>query len=530
MARPIKRVVIVGGGTAGWLSAAYLNRAFGSQVQITLVESERVGRIGVGEATVPTLRTTFAFLGMKEEEWMPACNATYKSAVRFNDWRKPAADGTRHTYYHPFFHVPEPPVGMYEKPFHTRFGKGISLAHFYVKRKLEGDTGLRPTFGDAGMALQRLCELNKAPKPLPGSDAPDPRYRYAYHLDAALIAAYLRDLAVGRGVKHVLADVKHVEVDPRGHVERIVTEQEGTIEGDFFLDCTGFRGMIINGALGERFISQNDHLLCDSAVALPARNDPERDGLRPYTSANARKDGWIWEIPLYHRDGTGYVYCGKTTNPGDAEEELRRFLGGRAMDVPANHIKMRVGYNERSWVGNCCAVGLSSCFVEPLESTTIALIEYQLALLVLHFPDMDFDDQRRDRYNEMIKGAYLDLRDFIVMHYALTNRDDSQFWRNVREAPLPDSLQEKFAEYAESVVTPDGSRLRLFETRSIWAILTGMQFEFTKAPPSVQWMDDAAAMEMFAEVDRERELYSATLPGHYEYVRALHGAHDPDFG
>src|SRR5688500_9375960 len=181
MTYPIEHVVIVGGGTAGWLSAAYLNRAFGHKVRVTLVESPRISRIGVGEATVPTLRTTFAFLGMKEEEWMPKCNAAFKSAVRFNNWRKPADGAAQHTYYHPFFNVPGPPVQTYEHPFHKRFGRGLSSAHFWLKRRLAGDTSLPATFGEAGMPLQRLCELNKAPKPLPGSDIVNPGFRYAYH-------------------------------------------------------------------------------------------------------------------------------------------------------------------------------------------------------------------------------------------------------------------------------------------------------------------------------------------------------------
>jgi hypothetical protein len=522
VARPVEKIVIVGGGTAGWLSAAYLNRAFGRKVEITLVESARIGRIGVGEATVPTLRTTFAFLGMDEADWMPKCNAAFKSAVRFNDWRKPHPGTDRHTYYHPFFTVPEPAVPSYEQPFHKRFGRGVSLAHFWLKLKLAGDQRLRSTFGDAGMALQRLCELNKAPKPTPGTDAPDPGFRYAYHFDAALIAQYLRDLAIGRGVQHVVADVNEVVVDPRGHIEKVVTDTGAELRADLFLDCSGFRGLLINQALNEPFISANDVLLCDSAVALPAQHHP--DGLRPYTSANARGDGWIWEIPLYHREGAGFVYSSQTTTADKAEQELRGFLGGRAIEAPANHITMRVGHNRRSWVNNCVAVGLSSCFVEPLESTTIALIEYQLALLVLHFPDSELDERRRARYNELMVSAFEDIRDFIVMHYTLTDRDDTEFWRAVREAPIPDSLAEKLTEYAQSVIIPDGSQLRLFETRSLWAILTGMDFPFTKAPPSVQLMSDDAAWEMFEQIDKEREIYSAGLPDQYEYLRAIHGA------
>lgn len=527
MAQPIKHVVIVGGGTAGWISAAYLNRAFGDSISVTLVESPNVPRIGVGEATVPTLRTTFAFLGMEEEDWMPKCNGAFKSAVKLVNWRKPAPGKKDHVYFHPFFTVPEPSIATFERPFHARYATGFSLPHFWLQRHLAGDPSVPETYGEAAMALQRLCELNKAPKPLPGSGEGDPRYRYAYHFDAALIAKYLRELATGRGVKHMEADVTNVVLNAQGHIEKLNTKQGVDITGDLFLDCTGFRGLLINKALGEPFVGENNYLLCDSAVALPARNDPENESLRPYTTANAMGDGWIWEIPLYHRDGTGYVYCSQTTTPDKAEQTLRNFTGSRAYDIDANHIKMRVGYTKRSWVKNCVSVGLSSCFVEPLESTTIALIEYELALLLLHFPDSDFDERRMGRYNDLMYSAYEDLRDFIVMHYCLTNRDDTEFWRAVREAPIPDTLTEKLAEYAESVITPDGTQQRLFETQSLWAILSGMQFPFTKTPPALHHIPDSAAIEKFRQIDKQRYQYAASLPDHYQYLHALHGEHKP---
>jgi tryptophan halogenase len=524
MAKPIQNIVILGGGTAGWLSAAYLNRAFGERIKITLVESTRVPRIGVGEATVPTLQATFNVLGMKEEEWMPKCNAAFKEGVRFNNWRKPHPGQTQHTYFHPFFTFPEPPIPSFKAPYNPRFGIGFPLVQHWLKRWMAGDRSM--TFGAAANPLHRLCELNKAPKPMPGSGVPDPRLGYAYHFDAALVAEYLRNLATGRGVTHLLADVNEVVLDERGNVQKLRTEQGTDVTGDLFLDCSGFRGIIINQALKEPFRSQNDHLLCDSAVALPSRNTPEN--LRPYTTANAMGDGWIWEIPLYHRDGTGYVYCGKTTTPDKAEKTLRDFLGPKAWDVPANHIKMRVGYNDRSWVKNCVAVGLSSCFVEPLESTTIFLIEYQLALLLVHFPDMDFDDARVNKYNAQLGEAYEDLRDFIVMHYCLTDRDDTPFWRAVREAPVPDSLKAKLEQYAASIIVPEGTSGRMFpHVKSVVSILSGMDFQFERSAPIVDLVDEAPANEMFRRIEEERERLAAVMPPHYEYLRALHGDHKP---
>lgn len=454
---------------------------------------------------------------------MPACNAAFKSAVRFNAWRKPSESGGTHTYYHPFFSVPEPPIPVYDKPFHKRFGRGLSAGHFWLSDRLTGEHRLstpHASFGDDGMALSALCAANRAPKPLPGSGGPDPGFRYAYHFDAALIAGYLKDLAVGRGVTRVVADVVEVGQDTRGHLTHVLTDDGRRVEGDLFVDCTGFRGLLINKTLREPFVSEGNHLLCDSAVALPARHHP--DGLRPYTSATARDHGWIWEIPLFDREGTGYVYSSATSAPDAAETQLRDHLGDRVLDDRgANHIKMRVGRNARSWVRNCVAVGLSSCFVEPLESSTIALIEYQLALLVLHFPDMEFDSVRQSAYNEATANAFEDIRDFIVMHYCLTDRDDTEFWRAVRALDIPDSLAAKFEEYAVGLVVPDMSQMRLFETRSILAILTGMRFPFRKAAPAVGMMDAEPAAVSFRGIAVERELYLRELPDHMEYLRAL---------
>lgn len=517
----IRKIVIVGGGTAGWLSAAYLNRAFGANMEIVVVESERIGRIGVGEATVPTLRDTLAFIGMDEDEWMPRCNATFKSAVKFVGWRKPSVTGQEHVYYHPFFAHPEPLVNPLGRPFFMKSGQGFSLVHPWLKRWLGGQ---RETFGAVCNPLQRLCELNKSPRPLPGSGVADPRFRYAYQLDAALIAEYLRELATGRGVRHVRLDVVGGTLDERGHIDRLHTEQGVDVEGDLFLDCTGFRGLLINEIVGEPFIRQNNFLLCDSAVAMPARNDPERDDLRPYTTANAMPNGWIWEIPLYHRDGTGYVYSSQTTDGAAAEQSLRAFLGPRCDDAAsANHIKMRVGYNRRSWVGNCVAVGLSSCFVEPLESTTIFLIEFELAHILLHFPDLGFDPQFLDRYNSAIQEAFEDMRDFIVMHYCLTNRDDSEFWRRVRhELPIPDSLQVKLARFASGEIMPEGAHLRLFEARSFACILSGMDFPFRRSAPLLDYFDDRQADEVFREIRAQTREVSASFPSHYAYLKAQH--------
>ena len=520
MTRPIESVVIVGGGTAGWLTAAYFSRAFGDRVQISVVESERIARIGVGEATVPTIRDTLAFCGLDDElEWMKECNATFKSAVRFNNWRT-TPDTSPHKYYHPFVSRPERLVIPFDRPMFPRIGEGFSTVHYWLKNYLRGD---RRTYGEMCNPLYDLCELNKAPRRLPNDPLPDPGFRYAYHFDASLVAQKLARVAKARGVRHIPVDVCEVALKDNGHIDHLKTEQGVNIHGEFFIDCSGFRGLLINQALKEPFISDNHFLLCDSAVALPAPSDPERNGLRPYTSATALGDGWVWEIPLSHRDGCGYVYCSDTLESGAAEEQLRRFLGeARVADSKPNHIKMRVGRNRRSWVKNCASVGLSSCFVEPLESTTIFLIEYEVASLALQLPNTDFDERRSDYYNQSLNEMYEDIRDFVVMHYCLTNRDDTEFWRRVRQAPIPDSLQARLERIRTGVLVPDGLGVRLFEGRSLACILSGMQFPYEQCPPIVELVGEPQAQKLFEQIEAERASLRVNMPDHYACIRQLY--------
>jgi len=521
MAQPIKSIVIVGGGTAGWLTAAYFSRAFGDSLRISVVESEKIGRIGVGEATVPTIRDTLAFCGLDDEStWMADCKATFKSAVRFNNWRT-TEDGSQHVYYHPFFSQPERLVTPFERPMFPRIGLGFSTVHYWLKNRLRG--GNR-TYGEACNPLQTLCELNKAPRREPGSALPDPKFRYAYHFDASLIAERLAAEAKKRGVQHIPADVSHVVRNERGYITHLQTEQGIDVKGDFFIDCSGFRGLLINQAMGEPFISDAEYLLCDSAVAMPAPYMSGDAPIRPYTSATALENGWVWEIPLSHREGCGYVYCSGTLDRERAEARLRKHLGEeRVKDSSPNHIKMRVGRNRRSWVKNCAAVGLSSCFVEPLESTTIFLIEYEVASLALHLPDMDFDQAQLDHYNNGLDEMYEDIRDFVVLHYCLTNRNDSEFWLNVQKAPVPDSLKARLERVRDGVLVPDGVAVRLFEGRSFASIMSGMDFPFRKAPPIVDHLGDREAAALFEQIEVERAELSASMPDHRACVRAIYG-------
>jgi tryptophan halogenase len=510
----IESIVIVGGGTAGWLSAAYLNRALGPGVKITVVESPTIQRIGVGEATVSTLRYTMAFLGLADEDWMPHCNATYKTAIRFADWNRPPTEGAPPDHYdHPFFERREDLVKPFGMGYFPERGEGISICHYWHARHLAGD---REPFASACFSGPAICDARLSPREIGSRDY---ALFTAYHLDAFLVGDFLRDLSVARGVEHVRDDVIDVTLDECGFIASVSTRGGRTIEGQLFLDCTGFRGLLINGALKVPFVSEGRSLLCDSAVAMPAAHHPPERGLAPFTTSTARGAGWIWEIPLYHRYGTGYVYSSRFESPEGAERELRTFLGGRADDSPANHLNMRVGRNARMWEKNCVAVGLSGCFVEPLESTTIFLIEYTLANLVTYFPDKRFAAPRAEQFNRTMQDMFEEIRDFIILHYVLANRRETPFWKAVHEETLiPDSLKEKLAYLGECLPMLDHFSNFVFRERSYTCVLAGLG----KLPPSplplLAHLDPRLGEERFAEARRKTADLVSRLPGHREYL------------
>ncbi len=410
----IGSVTIVGGGTAGWMTATYLKAAFADRISVTLVESKRVGAIGVGEATFSTIRHFFDYLGLAEQDWMPHCAASYKLSIRFEDWRGP---GT-------FFHHP------FEKP---RKVDGFNLADWWLAL---GDEPAE--FDRHCYVLHKLCEAQRAPRHFDGTlfaaeldgaprgatvDEQRSQFPYAYHFDADLLAKYLTTFGVQKqGVQHVIDDVTNVAVDERGWISHITTAEHGDIGGDLFIDCTGFRGILINQKLGEEFQSFLDVLPNNRAVALRVPRDGATEGMRPYTTAIAQDNGWIWNIPLYGRDGMGYVYSDEFCSPEDAERTLREVAGGDNDHLVANHIRMRIGRNNRSWVNNCVAIGLSSAFVEPLESTGIFFIQHGVEQLVRHFPDERWDPMLRERYNTRVGQVVDGVKEFLTLHYRAAGR------------------------------------------------------------------------------------------------------------
>lgn len=414
MQKPPARIIILGGGTAGWMAANLLAKAWGALgTKVTLVESPDIGIIGVGEGSTPQLRGFFRTLGMDEADWMPKCNATYKNGIVFNGWsERPGFE----SYYHPF---------ATELDTHSL----DSFTYNTRARRTGRDVWAHPDrfFLPALLSAKRLGPIPRENFPFDVS--------YGYHFDAHLVGAVLRDHAKSLGVEHLERHIVKVEVSEKGDVAALLTSTSERIDGDLFIDCSGFCGNIIQEALGEKFISFADNLFNDSAVVMPTPADVT--GTNPHTKVTALSAGWTWDIPLTNRTGNGYVFASGYIDKDAAETELRAHLGLLNSDLEARHLTMKVGRVERSWVGNCLAVGLSQGFIEPLEATALHIVQTTVEGFISHFETGD-----RDAFNHRIAARYEGIRDYIVCHYRVNRRTDTQYWRdNAANQNLSDSLK-----------------------------------------------------------------------------------------
>ena len=416
MNRPMN-IVIAGGGTAGWMAANYFAHKWPSdKVKVTLVESPDIGIIGVGEGSTPTLKRFFEELKIKESDWMPKCNATYKVSIQFNDWSP--SSGVKH-YRHPF----------------------ISQTDTFTQRAFEVNCRTRRLGLDTHVTPEDfllngvLAKQNKAP--ITPDNFPF-RMEYGYHFDSALLGNYLRDVAVEKGVTHISAVISDVVLHLSGDISHLVTEK-GNIEGDFFVDCTGFSSHLLQQTLGVKFNSYSDNLFNDSAVVLPTH---AYETIPVETQSTALSNGWCWSIPLQNRTGNGYVYSASHLTKDKAEEELRRHLGLENSNVEARHLKMKVGQVAQHWQKNCLALGLSQGFMEPLEATALHLVQICIEYFSDTFEKSGFSSKGSAAYNAFAKARFDRVRDYIVAHYKLNTRDDSEYWRaNRNNMVLSDSLK-----------------------------------------------------------------------------------------
>ena len=508
MAQPIRSILIVGGGTSGLITAAFLNRFLDpARCRIRLVESAAIGTIGVGEATVPPLVALLRLLDIAEDEFLRECHATYKLGIKFTHWNHGGntGAGTLPPAWHPFGHIGAALV------------ENVPLFHHWLRDHRAGVDGSSLT----SYSLQALLgDLNRAPRSLRDASEIILSGSYAYHLDARAFAAYLAKVATRRGVEYLVDDVRHVALDERGHIREVQTRDSGALKADLYIDCSGFGGLLIERALGDRHIDWSNALLCDRAVVLPL---PAARPMPPYTEATALTGGWSWKIPLSHRVGCGYVYASRYLSQDQATAELLAHAGVDPARANPGHLRMRIGRRSNFWVNNCVSVGLAAGFLEPLESTGIYLIQRGVEKLLDHFPDTDFSPELARKYNARLGEEFEQVRDFIILHYLLNRREDAEFWRANRALRPPDSLAETLAYYDATGIV-DWQQRPLFRESSFYAIAAGFGRLPRKHHPMADQADAAKARHRMDEIRARNQAIARVLPDHAELIEGLNTA------
>ncbi|HEY0685888.1 MAG TPA: tryptophan halogenase family protein [Steroidobacter sp.] len=505
----IKRVLIVGGGTAGWITAGYLASTLGAQardgVRITLVESADIGILGVGEGTFPTIRKTLKRIGVDEAALLRQCGATMKQGAKFAHWRYAPGQGRPDHYLHSFQVTHQP--------------TGLDLLPYW----LLGVAGDNVNWDEVNTPQKRVADECRAPKLITHENYAAP-LNYAYHFDAVSLAKFLRELVISRGVRHIVDTVDAVNLAEDGSIQSVTTREYGALEADLFIDCTGFRAQLIGGALNVPYKSCRSVLFCDSALAMQVPYEQSRSPIASYTISTAHEAGWTWDIGLEARRGIGYVFSSDHTDSTRAEETLRKYVGKAGDALPARLIKFNAGYREINWKKNCVAIGLSSGFFEPLEATGIIFTEIAAVMLSNLFPwGGNFETAAR-QYNEIMRRRYERALDFIKLHYCLTERRDTQFWRdNVAASSIPDSLHELLERWRFR--PPDAIDIDLnvdIFTEASWQyVLYGMGYKTDLRPRAgvLKYYDEARAA--FEEIKRQGEYASRTLPTNRELIEAV---------
>jgi tryptophan halogenase len=492
----VRRVVILGGGTAGWMTAAALSATFGRTIAITLLESEEIGTVGVGEATIPTIHWFNELVGLEEAEFLRATKATFKLGIEFVGWRQPG-----HRYFHPF--------GQYGAAL-----PGVAFHHRWLKARRDG---LDVALADLSLAT-RLAAENRFAKPQGEARSILSTLGYAYHFDAGLYARHLRGHAEARGVTRVEGKLAQVERDAGGYVAALTTERGERIEGDLFIDCSGFRALLIGAEMGAGFEDWSHWLPCDRAVAVPSARVGETT---PYTRSTVRPAGWQWRIPLQHRTGNGYVYCSRFCSDDEAAVTLLANLDGEALAEP-RHLRFTAGTRRTPWLGNVVAIGLSSGFLEPLESTSIHLIQSGIAKLLTLFPDADMDPALATRFNKLFSADMDGIKDFLILHYHANSGHEDPLWRHVRAMPLPETLLAREAQYRRSgrlILDAD----ELFRDASWLAVLNGQGIEAEDYNPLADALDPATNVAQVRQVADVVARAAPTLPRHDEALAAILG-------
>ena len=490
--RQIRSVVIVGGGSSGWMAAASLSNALSKNCTITLIESDEIGIVGVGEATIPPIKTLNRVMGIDEAEFMRRTQATFKLGIQFVDWAK-----VGHSYFHQF------------GPHGVQFDYSPLHQYWLQQSQLHA----MPSIDEYSMAWA-AASRGKFDKPLSDPRSVMSMFDYAYHFDATLYSKYLREVSEKRGV--IRAEGKIVDVVLRatdGFVEKVHMEDGREIDADLFIDCSGFRGLLIEGALKTGYEDWSHWLPCDRAMAVPCESagDP-----LPYTRATAREAGWQWRIPLQHRIGNGYVFCSQFMSEDEAASLLLQRLDGKALATP-RPLRFTTGRRKKFWNKNVVSLGLSSGFMEPLESTSLHLVQSGISRLLALFPDRDFDPIVSEEYNRIGDNEFERIRDFLVLHYKLTSRDDAPLWRYCANMDIPDTLAYKikhFKRYGRLVT--DG--YDLFGTASWLAVHLG-QLNFPERHDPLLYHRNTDGNASLKQLRNAMMNAGEAMPTHMQFIR-----------
>ena len=491
----IRNIVIVGGGTAGWMTAAALARNFGREISIRLVESAAIGTVGVGEATVPHLKLFNNLLGIDEIEFIRRTRATFKLGIQFNDWRRPGD-----SYIHGFGNTIGRSLGL------------LSFHQYWIKAARAGRAGPLGDYTIHTLAAPRGKFMVSATDVPPISPLAD--IGYAYHMDTTLYAPFLREYAEARGVRRIEGKVAEVKLRPDdGFVESVVLEGGEVIAGELFVDCSGFRGLLIEQALHTGYIDFNEWLPCDRAIAVRTESDGAPP---PFTRATAQAAGWQWRIPLQHRTGDGYVYSSAHISDDEATATLLRNIQGRPLCEPFQ-LRFTAGTRRKLWNRNVVAIGLSSGFMEPLESTSIHMIQTGISWLLNLFPRKGFSPLLAERYNAQLKFHTECIRDFLILHYHATEREDTPFWKQCRHMTIPQSLQDNIDLFADSGRFYRNSE-ELFAEISWVQVMIGQGIVPRSYHPLVDQVPDADLYRFIADVGRVMADCVEVMPTHQAFI------------
>lgn len=488
----LEHIIIVGGGSAGWMTAAALSNALQGNCKITLIESEAIGTVGVGEATIPPIKYFNQRLGIDEATFVRETSGSFKLGIEFIDWKRKG-----HSYFHPF--------GQYGAEFDT-----IPFYQYWMREHLNGD----PTPIDDYSMAWIAARDGKFDHPMRDKRQIQSTFDYAYHFDATLYAAYLRKYAEARGVIRIEGRVVGAETEGEtGFITGVRMEDGQDLAADFFIDCSGFMGLLIEKTLKTGYEDWSHWLPCDRAVAAPCEKTSD---VLSYTKSTAKEAGWQWRIPLQHRTGNGYVYCSQFLDADRAEDELLSSLDGKPTADP-KHLRFTTGKRKQFWNKNCVAIGLSAGFMEPLESTSLHLIQYGIMRLLALLPNKDMSPLLAQEYNALTTAEYERIRDFLVLHYVATERDDSELWRYCANMSIPDRLQYKIDSFRNNGMIISDER-ELFHNPSWLAVYLGQGIVPKRAPGMATLRTNVPVADRMRAIRSAMAEASNAMPTHQAFV------------